>query len=247
MAKPLSREELQQLKNGTWSGINSKNERGLIENQEFYDLITNLYSLHEKYKGKTVIATLFQLAPDLTLLTKAFSLKYKTVARENCKVEIEYLIRMNASYWNCGKYYEIDEAATEENQAKREKQNTSRAEFAKKKVKASTALMEAVVEVVETKGPKKVEAVYGVDKEYELYEDVDPEEKDNYIFIGTEEECNKYITDNKPAATKQKTVYGVDKDGVLWKGVLPEDEKDYIKVGTNKECKDYIKANFPKK
>ena len=236
MAKLLTQEAYLKLKNGTAA----KSKEGEVLNKDYYDMLTGLARFYDEYKGQMVTVSQFQLAPDMSQPNKPYSLKFKTPKRSRMVITAEEFVKVNESFWNCGKWYELEEEGTEKNQSERSNQIKARSTFEKKRKVATRAVIEALGDAGEA-GAKKVEILFGVDKSFEPFEDVQEEDKDLYIFIGTEDECVEYIKKNKPAAPKKEKVYGVNKKLELYEGIKPAEEKKYIKLGTKKECADFIK------
>lgn len=165
-----------------------------------------LDTIEKKYAGKTIMANFFQLG---RLEGKAFSREAKKDLRKGVAVPVEcsHFVTINRQWANCGKLYEIDEAATEQfhedldahkkNLAKRDKIQKMGADKLAKAILDSTE----EAEEEETPGFKKRNQLYGVDKKNVLQENVGTEEgqvsPDDCVFTGTKKECNKYIKDNK--------------------------------------------------
>lgn len=198
MAKFLSPALYEKIKNGT----TAKDEKGNIVNKSLYDYLQKLAEFYDKWKGKIVVADLYQLAagPD-----KAFSLDFKKIKHNAVKVEAEYVVIMNQEYYSTGKFYHVDEKATEEYQGSLASDIKRRQANDRKRKQVASALTELVDTSLHGYGepekikPKKVKVftVFGVDKNFDLFEDVTDEEKENFAFTGTEKECKDYIKAEK--------------------------------------------------
>ena len=239
MAKQLDGPHLKSLKDGK----NAKDKDGNVINEPFYKVLTDLASFYEKHRGKIVIANLFQLAAGAD---KVYSMDFKKLIREGVKVEAEYLVKVNESYWNTGKFYEVDENATEANRKERVELVDKRAKFAANKTKVADALIESAAGVKNAPAPKasKITVLYGVDSNSEIFSDIDETHKDDYAFTGTREECIAYIDeqDNHEGSPEIWTVGKPAKNGLMKLSQFDGEEseivrEDYSFVGTEEECK----------
>lgn len=73
------------------------------------EVAPELLAFEEKYRGKSVIATEYQLGRG----SNGFSVKMKELRRNNCLVECEFFVKINLDSITNGRLFVLDEEATE--------------------------------------------------------------------------------------------------------------------------------------
>jgi len=91
--------------------------------------------------SRLVVATLYQLGRANGKFTK----EQKTVLRENVKVDEEHVLDVNFEHETSGRFYVIDEKATEENEKQRKINQQRKAEDAAKRSLNGLQLVDALV------------------------------------------------------------------------------------------------------
>jgi hypothetical protein len=113
-----------------------KNEKQL--EKESRDL--KVLDLNKKYFKQTVIATYYQLLR----LSGDFNFKYKSVLRSAGPIEMSHVTDTNLNVDEGGRWYEVDEVATDEWQKKFNEQLAERMEKQELREQASEGLIDAL-------------------------------------------------------------------------------------------------------
>ena len=103
--------------------------------------------------SRLVVATLFQLGR----ANGKFTTEQKTVLRENVKVDEEHVLDVNFEHETSGRFFVIDEKATEENQKQRELNQQRKAEENAKRALNPLELVNAMIGKAASEAPAKVE------------------------------------------------------------------------------------------
>lgn len=161
-----------------------------------------------QYYGKHCKVDVWQLggADSTNKMIFDKNIKVKLVKKDGL-YEVEYYVQMQMQYKRSGRYHELLEKKTEAWWPEHEQNNKEREERQQREVDAKDTLESALSSIRKPRATKAKPTIaappvmlqWGVSDNYEQFED--PTDKDGleYIFKGTETECEEYVLKNCPA------------------------------------------------